>query len=95
LSRIEWTEQAEADIRKLDKLTALRVLHALHRFAESGDGDIKALQGNVDELRLRIADYRLFFVYTARTVASKSAVSAIGAKRTVIGTLTRSRAQLA
>jgi mRNA-degrading endonuclease RelE of RelBE toxin-antitoxin system len=39
----------------------MRILHALHRFAEAGEGDVKALQGR-DELRLRIADYRLFFV---------------------------------
>jgi len=43
--RIEWTEQAKADIRGLDKPTAMRVLHALHRFAESGEGDLKALRG--------------------------------------------------
>jgi mRNA interferase RelE/StbE len=35
----------------------------LHRFAESGAGDVKALQGR-EELRLRISDYRLFFVCT-------------------------------
>jgi mRNA interferase RelE/StbE len=33
----------------------------LYRFAESGVGDVKALQGR-EELRLRIGDYRLFFV---------------------------------
>jgi mRNA-degrading endonuclease RelE of RelBE toxin-antitoxin system len=41
----------------------MRVLHALHRFAESGTGDLKALQGDAEELRLRIGDYRLFFVH--------------------------------
>ena len=65
MTRIEWTDQAKADIRKLDKLTAIRVLHALHRFIGSGAGDLKALQGDAEELRLRIGDYRLFFVYTA------------------------------
>jgi mRNA interferase RelE/StbE len=62
---IEWTDLAKADVRKLDKPTAMRVLHALHRFSESGSGDLKALQGEVEEFRLRIGDYRLFFVYTA------------------------------
>jgi mRNA-degrading endonuclease RelE of RelBE toxin-antitoxin system len=42
----------------------MRILQALHRFAESSEGDVKALQGR-DELRLRIADYRLFFVNIA------------------------------
>jgi len=59
-----WTEPAQADVRALDKPTAMRILSALHRFAESGSGDVKALQGEREELRLRVGDYRLFFVYT-------------------------------
>lgn len=39
----------------------MRVLFALHRFGESGTGDLKSLQ-DLDELRLRVGDYRLFFV---------------------------------
>ena len=62
MKRIAWTEQARADIRGLDKPTAMRILHALHRFAESGTGDIKSLQGDLEEFRLRAGDYRLFFV---------------------------------
>ena len=62
MKRIAWTEQAKADVRSLDKLTAMRILSALHHFAESGTGDVKALQGDVEELRLRVGDYRLFFV---------------------------------
>ena len=64
VKRLVWTEFAKADIQALDKPTALRILSALHRFAESGAGDVKALQGEREELRLRIGDYRLFFVYT-------------------------------
>lgn len=64
MKRIAWTEQAKADVRALDKATAMRILSALHRFSESGAGDLRALQGNVEELRLRIGDYRLFFVHT-------------------------------
>ena len=61
MKRIVWTDPAKDDVRHLDKPTAMRILHALHRFADTGEGDVKALQGR-DELRLRIADYRLFFV---------------------------------
>ena len=64
MRRIVWTELARADVRRLDKPTAMRVLAALHRFAESGEGDVKALLGG-EELRLRIGDYRLFFVSAA------------------------------
>jgi mRNA interferase RelE/StbE len=61
VKRIVWTEPAKADVPGLDKPIAMRVLAALHRFAESGEGDVKALTGR-EELRLRIGDYRLFFV---------------------------------
>jgi mRNA-degrading endonuclease RelE of RelBE toxin-antitoxin system len=54
----------QADVRAVDKPTAMRILSALHRFAESGTGDVKMLQGEREELRLRIGDYRLFFVYS-------------------------------
>ena len=64
MKRIAWTEPAKVDVRRLDKPTAMRILAALHRFADSGEGDIKALQGR-EELRLRIGDYRLFFVCPA------------------------------
>lgn len=68
MRRIAWTEQARADIRGLDKVTAMRILSALHRFAESGTGDVKALQADAEELRLRVGDYRLFFVSTGDDV---------------------------
>jgi mRNA interferase RelE/StbE len=61
VKRIVWTALAKADVRRLDKPTAMRILAALHRFAGSGEGDVKALQG-MEELRLRIGDYRLIFV---------------------------------
>ena len=61
MKRISWTERAKADVRALDKPTAMRVLSGLHRFAQTGSGDVKALQGE-EEMRLPIGDYRLFFV---------------------------------
>lgn len=64
MKRIVWTEQAKADVRSLDKPTAMRILSALHRFFKSGVGNLKKLQGE-EELRLRIGDYRLFFIYSA------------------------------
>jgi mRNA interferase RelE/StbE len=61
VKRIVWTDAAKADVRNLSKPIAMQILSALHRFAETGVGDVKALQGR-EELRLRIGDYRLFFV---------------------------------
>jgi mRNA interferase RelE/StbE len=61
VKRIVWTGPARTDVRRLTKPTAMHILSALHRFAESGVGDVKALRGR-EELRLRVGDYRLFFV---------------------------------
>ena len=61
MKRIVWTDPAKSDVRSLSKSAAMQVLSALHRFAESGAGDVKALHGR-EELRLRIGNYRLFFV---------------------------------
>jgi mRNA interferase RelE/StbE len=61
VKRIVWTDPAKTDVRSLSKPAAMQILSALHRFAETGAGDVKALQGR-EELRLRIGDYRLFFV---------------------------------
>ena len=67
MQRIVWTEQAKADVRRFDKVAAMRVLHALDRFVQSGAGDVKALKG-AEELRLRVGDYRLFFVYLEENI---------------------------
>ena len=45
MKKIAWSERARADIRGLDRETAMRIFAALHRFAHSGEGDIKKLQG--------------------------------------------------
>jgi mRNA interferase RelE/StbE len=58
---IVWSERARADIRRLDRETAMRIFAALNRFAETGEGDVKKLQGESDELRLHVGDYRVRF----------------------------------
>jgi mRNA-degrading endonuclease RelE of RelBE toxin-antitoxin system len=64
VKRIVWTDAAKADVRRIDRDTAMRILNALDRFVHTGEGDVKALQGR-DELRLRVGDYRLFFLNIA------------------------------
>ena len=65
MKKIVWSERARADIRRLDRNTAMRIFVALHRFAETGEGDIKKLTGDSDDFRLRVGDYRVRFTYTA------------------------------
>jgi mRNA interferase RelE/StbE len=60
VKRIVWTEPAKADVRRLDKPVAMRIFSALQRFAETGQGEVKALELR-EELRLRIGNSRLFF----------------------------------
>lgn len=67
MKRIVWTDPAKADVRRIDRETAMRVLATLDRFVRTGEGDVKALQGR-DELRLRVGDYRIFFVNTADSI---------------------------
>lgn len=57
-----WTEQAKAQLRAIDQNTALRILHTLARYLETGEGDAKRLQ-NIEppEFRLRVGDYRVRF----------------------------------
>lgn len=61
MKKIAWSEPARADIRRLDRDTAMRILAGLHHFAETGQGDIKKLKGESGELRLRVGDYRVRF----------------------------------
>ena len=39
----------------------MRIPAALHRFAETGEGDLKKLQGESGEVRLRVGYYRVRF----------------------------------
>jgi mRNA interferase RelE/StbE len=49
-------------MRKLDRTNQDRVIAALERFAANPDsGDVKALRGQANLLRLRIGDYRVIF----------------------------------
>ena len=61
MKKIVITPQAKTDVRRIDRETAMRILAALDRFARTGEGDIKKLQGDSEELRLRVGDYRVRF----------------------------------
>jgi len=59
---IEWTAGALDDLAALDKDIARRVKQAVERFAETGAGNVKKLQGLAPpEYRLRVGDYRVRF----------------------------------
>ena len=60
--RIEWLDEAKADVRALDRPTAMRVFEGVLRFARTGSGDVNALHGDTaGAFRLRLGDYRVLF----------------------------------
>jgi len=66
---IEWTETALEDMAALDKGIARRVKQAVERFADTGAGNVKRLQGiDPPEYRLRVGDYRVRFHLGDETV---------------------------
>ena len=42
---IVWTAQAKADIRGIERIIALQILKTLARYAQTGEGNVKQLQG--------------------------------------------------
>jgi mRNA interferase RelE/StbE len=66
---IEWTEAALEHMAALDKGVARRVKQAVERFADSGAGNVKKLQGiQPAEYRLRVGDYRVRFNLEGDTI---------------------------
>jgi mRNA-degrading endonuclease RelE of RelBE toxin-antitoxin system len=60
--KIAWTDQGKSDLRAIDQVTALNILHTVTRYLATGEGDVKRLQDIVPpEFRLRVGDYRLRF----------------------------------
>jgi mRNA-degrading endonuclease RelE of RelBE toxin-antitoxin system len=66
---VEWTETALDDMAALDKGIARRVKQAVERFADTGAGNVKRLQGiDPPEYRLRVGDYRVRFHMNDETI---------------------------
>ena len=60
--RITWTDRAKAELRAIDRETALHILHSLSHLIALGEGDVKRLQGRKPpQYRFRVGDYRLLF----------------------------------
>jgi mRNA-degrading endonuclease RelE of RelBE toxin-antitoxin system len=67
--RIEWTGASLNDIAALDKALARRVKQAVERFAATGAGNVKQLQGiDPPEFRLRVGDWRVRFRQNAGAI---------------------------
>ena len=64
-----WLDTARSELRAIDREAAVRILHALTRFADTGEGDVKALAGYWQgHSRLRVGDYRVLFRATPEQI---------------------------
>ncbi len=60
--RIEWLDEAKADVRRLDRPTALRLFDGILHYARTGGGNVEPLHGDMaGSFRLRLGDYRVLF----------------------------------
>jgi mRNA interferase RelE/StbE len=58
-----WPESARAELRAIERETAIRILRALDRYGDSGESDVKALTGEWQGyFRIRVGDYRVIFM---------------------------------
>lgn len=60
---VVYTARAERDLRSLPRQIRDRIRETVERFAESGHGDLRKLQGSEGMYRLRVGDYRVIFRY--------------------------------
>ena len=72
---IIWSEEARADLRRIDRLTAIEILHCADRYLATRNGDVKKLRPPQTGFRLRCGDYRLFFEHRA-----ENAIEIIGVR---------------
>ena len=67
MKTITLTPSAAKDLDALPRDAREQVEAGLHRYAVTGQGDVKALQGR-DGFRLRIGSYRVIFDEDATTI---------------------------
>jgi mRNA interferase RelE/StbE len=65
---VEWDASAVRDLEGLDPPIAQRVLAAVLRFAATGQGNIEKIQGTRDLFRLRVGEFRVFFVPAGQAI---------------------------
>jgi mRNA-degrading endonuclease RelE of RelBE toxin-antitoxin system len=57
-----WAGNSQAQLAAVDRENAMRILHAIDDYLTDGSGDIKKLRPPRRDLRLRVGDYRVFFL---------------------------------
>ncbi len=58
---VVWSPEARANLRAIDRETAMQILHCIDRYLANRNGDVKKLKPPLTGFRLRCGDYRVFF----------------------------------
>ena len=67
--RIEWLDEAKADVRALDRATAMNIFDGILHYARTGGGQVMPLHGDMaGSFRLRLGDYRVLFTLHENTL---------------------------
>jgi mRNA-degrading endonuclease RelE of RelBE toxin-antitoxin system len=80
-----WEPAAPADLRRIDRENAMRILLALTHYGETGEDDVKRLTDRGGLYRLRVGKWRVFstlthqtqFEFTASTTAGRRIKAAL------------------
>jgi len=59
---VTWSPEGRADLRAIDRETALHILRTIDSYLSTGAGDVKKLRPPRHEFRLRVGDYRVLFL---------------------------------
>jgi len=60
---IIWSPSARADLRTIDRQTAVDILHCTDRYLLTRVGNVKKLKSPQTGFRLKCGDYRLIFEF--------------------------------
>jgi mRNA-degrading endonuclease RelE of RelBE toxin-antitoxin system len=71
---VVWSPEARAELRAIDRETALQILHCLDRYLGNRTGDMKKLKPPLTGFRLRCGDYRVFFDHKDENTIAITAV---------------------
>jgi mRNA interferase RelE/StbE len=63
MKRVLFRPKAARELEQLPNRERGHVEEAIERFAQTGSGDVKMLSGEGRQLRLRVGDWRVRFIY--------------------------------
>jgi mRNA-degrading endonuclease RelE of RelBE toxin-antitoxin system len=69
VKKIRFQPHVSAEVRAIDQPTVWRILQAIDRYAEFGEGHVKSLGGEFKGLsRLRVGNHRVLFDESEDTI---------------------------